>query len=86
MPLVRPVFEKMGSIVGSCIKGHKVDTIYLVGGTCCFEGVEKVLAKQLKTTVVKPDNPMLVTPLGIALGSTKQEKEANGSRDEDYDY
>ncbi|MEG0873774.1 MAG: ethanolamine utilization protein EutJ [Clostridiales bacterium] len=77
MPLVRPVFEKMGSIIGAAIKGHKVDTIYLVGGTCCFDGVENVLEKQLQTTVVKPDNPMLVTPLGIALGSVKASKEAN---------
>ena len=27
------------------------------------------MQKQLGITVVKPDNPMLVTPLGIALGS-----------------
>ena len=69
LPIVRPVFEKMGSIVKKSIEGHKVDTIYLVGGTCCFEGVEGVMQKQLGITVVKPDNPMLVTPLGIALGS-----------------
>lgn len=79
MPLVRPVFEKMGSIIGSSIAGHKVDTIYLVGGTCCFEGVEAVLEKQLQIKVVKPDNPMLVTPLGIALGSMIQ-----GQSEEQY--
>ncbi|MDO4541330.1 MAG: ethanolamine utilization protein EutJ [Bacillota bacterium] len=86
MPLVRPVFEKMGSIIGNSVKGHKVDTIYLVGGTCCFEGVEKVLEKQLKIRVVKPDNPMLVTPLGIALGSMKQGQQEDNGYNEDYDY
>lgn len=86
MPLVRPVFEKMGSIVRRCIEGYQIDTIYLVGGTCCFEGVEKVLQKQLKTTVVKPDNPMLVTPLGIALGSMKQGQAEESYYDDDYDY
>ena len=69
LPIVRPVFEKMATIVKNSIKGHKVDTVYLVGGTCCFEGVEGVMEKQLGITVVKPDNPMLVTPLGIAIGS-----------------
>ncbi len=74
MPMVRPVFEKMASIVKSSIKGHKIDTVYLVGGTCCFEGVEAVMEKQLGIKVVKPDNPMLVTPLGIALGSMREGK------------
>lgn len=86
MPLVRPVFEKMGSIIRSSINNHKVDTIYLVGGTCCFDGVEKVLEKQLKTTVVKPNNPMLVTPLGIALGSMKQSREDIKNNGDEYDY
>lgn len=72
MPIVRPVFEKMATIVNNSIKGHKVDTVYLVGGTCCFEGVEAVMEKQLGIKVVKPDNPMLVTPLGIALGSMRE--------------
>jgi ethanolamine utilization protein EutJ len=72
MPIVRPVFEKMATIVKNSIKGHKVDTVYLVGGTCCFDGVEAVMEKQLGIKVVKPDNPMLVTPLGIALGSMQE--------------
>ena len=79
MPIVRPVFEKMGCIIGNSIDGYKVDTVYLVGGTCCFEGVEAVLEKQLNIKVVKPDNPMLVTPLGIALGSMEQ-----GQSEEQY--
>ena len=82
MPMVRPVFEKMGTIVKQFIAGHEVDTIYLVGGTCCFEGVEAVMEKQLGITVVKPDNPMLVTPLGIALGSMLE-----GNKEKSlYDY
>lgn len=76
LPIVRPVFEKMATIVKNSIKGHKVDTVYLVGGTCCFEGVEGVMEKQLGITVVKPDNPMLVTPLGIALGSMREGSKA----------
>lgn len=85
-PIVRPVFEKMASIVKSSIDGYKVDTIYLVGGTCCFKGIERVMKKQLKIDVVKPDNPMLVTPLGIALGSMKQGKENHRELYGDDDY
>lgn len=85
MPMVRPVFQKMGSIVKKSIEGHKVDTIYLVGGTCCFEGVEGVMEKQLKIPVVKPDNPMLVTPLGIALGSMLQGSNEESLYYDDYD-
>ena len=81
MPMIRPVFDKMSTIVKSSIKGHKVDTIYLVGGTCCFEGVEDIMQKQLGITVLKPENPMLVTPLGIALGTMEL-----GNKEEQSDY
>lgn len=71
-PIVKPVMEKVASIVQRHIKGHRVDTVYLVGGTSCFEGLEKVIEKQLEIPVIKPSNPLLVTPLGIALGVQRQ--------------
>ncbi|WP_084295464.1 ethanolamine utilization protein EutJ [Desulfitibacter alkalitolerans] len=66
-PIVKPVVEKVAAIVQRHIKGHNVNTVYLVGGTSCFEGMEKVIEKELEIPVIKPDNPLLVTPLGIAL-------------------
>ena len=73
-PLIRPVFQKMASIVRTHLRGHAVDTLYLVGGTSTFPGVEEVMAEECGLAVVKPENPLLVTPLGIAL-SCRQEME-----------
>lgn len=69
LPVVRPVLEKMASIVQRHVKGYAIDNIYLVGGTCCLQGMEMIFQDYLKTPVHKPNNPFLVTPLGIALGS-----------------
>lgn len=66
-PLVRPVFQKMASIVKGCLKGFDVQTLYLVGGTSCFPGIEKVMEEETGLAVACPRNPLLVTPLGIAL-------------------
>lgn len=65
--VVRPVFEKMASIVEKQIQDKDVDIIYLVGGTCKMPGIEQVFKNQLGIEVVKPDNPLLVTPIGIAM-------------------
>lgn len=67
LPLIIPVFQKMASIVKRHVRGYPVDTIYLVGGTSCFPGIDKVIEGETGLTVEKPNNPMLVTPLGIAL-------------------
>ncbi len=66
--LITPVFEKMASIVNDHLKGQTVEKIYLVGGTSCFPGIEKVVEVETNIPTVKPVNPLLVTPLGIALG------------------
>lgn len=66
-PVVRPVLQKMGSIVAKHIEGRNISGIYLVGGTCCLVGMEKEIEKEVGIPVFKPDNPFLVTPLGIAL-------------------
>jgi len=65
--LVRPVFQKMASIVRHHLQEHPVKTLYLVGGTSCFPGIEEVMESETGLDVVKPDNPLLVTPLGIAI-------------------
>ena len=56
----------MATIVEKEIQGRDVDIVYLVGGTCMMPGVEDVFEKRLGIKVVKPDNPLLVTPIGIA--------------------
>jgi len=66
-PVVKPVVQKIAAIIRNHISSFKVDTLYLVGGSSCFTGIEDELAKELKVKVYKPDNPLLATPLGIAL-------------------
>lgn len=66
-PVVRPVIEKMATIINRHIEGRNVSDIYLVGGTCCLTGMEAVIARLTGKAVHKPSNPLLVTPLGIAL-------------------
>lgn len=65
--IVRPVIQKMASIVSHHIVDYEVKDIYLVGGTCCLLGIEDVFQKETGITTHKPTNPFLVTPLGIAM-------------------
>lgn len=69
---VRPVIQKMASIVKKHIDGREISSVYLVGGTCCLTGMEAVFEKELGIPVHKPANPFLVTPMGIALSSVAQ--------------
>ncbi|WP_372712542.1 ethanolamine utilization protein EutJ [Ilyobacter sp.] len=69
--IVKPVVEKMASIVKRFLSGYEVDTIYLVGGACTFRGFDSVFEKELGKKVVKTYKPLLVTPLGIALTKVK---------------
>lgn len=67
MPVLKPVVEKVASIINYHIKGHDVNQIVLVGGTSCLTGIEDIVEKQTGIPTYKPSNPMFVTPLGIAL-------------------
>lgn len=67
LPVVRPVVEKMASIVGRYINRDEIDTIYLCGGTCCLTGIEQIFEKQTGIRTIKPADPFLVTPAGIAM-------------------
>lgn len=66
-PIVAPVIQKVASIVKTHIEGRNVDTIYLVGGTCCLKGFETIIERETRVKTVKPSNPFLITPAGIAM-------------------
>ena len=70
--VVRPVIEKVSSIISRHIREYPVEEIYLVGGTCCLNGIEDIISKQTNLPTYKPQNPMFVTPLGIALNCTQE--------------
>jgi len=66
-PMVRPVMEKVGTIVARHIAAHNVDTIYMVGGTSNFKGIAQVVEQVTGVKTMVPVQPLFVTPLGIAM-------------------
>ena len=70
--VVKPVIEKMAAIVARFIQGYDVDVIYVVGGACSFKKFESVFEKETGVKTIKPKEPLLVTPLGIAMNCNKQ--------------
>ena len=68
--IIRPVVEKMATIVKKYIEDYDVHEIYVVGGACCFKEFEKIFEKEIKVKTIKPIEPLLVTPLGIAMNCT----------------
>ena len=72
LPVLKPVIEKVSSIISRHIEGREVDGIYLVGGTCCLTGIEGIIEKKTGIPTYKPGNPMFVTPLGIARNCRAQ--------------
>jgi ethanolamine utilization protein EutJ len=66
-PVVRPVMEKVASIIQKHIANYEVDHVYLVGGTCKYPGMAKVVQNFLQIECEVPDSPLFVTPLGIAM-------------------
>jgi ethanolamine utilization protein EutJ len=77
-PIIKPVMEKMASIVQRHITAAETEKLYLCGGTCCMTGIEQVFANQLGIPVVKPDKPLLITPIGIAMNCFTEGEENKG--------
>lgn len=65
--MVKPVIQKVASIIKNHIRNFEVNEVYLVGGTCCLEGIEKIVEAELQIPTLKPQDPLFVTPLGIAM-------------------
>ena len=69
LPVVRPVMEKVASIVVRSTRGWPVPLVCLVGGTVAFPGFAEVVAEHSGFDTVVPVSPLFVTPLGIALSA-----------------
>ena len=68
LPVVRPVIEKIASIVDACLqKFNDLTEVCLVGGTCELDGFAEIVQKSLHKRTFRPDYPRFTTPLGIAL-------------------
>jgi ethanolamine utilization protein EutJ len=66
LPLVRPVMEKVATIVARHTRGRHVPAVCLVGGSVAFPGFAEVVEEASGLAAVVPVSPLLVTPLGIA--------------------
>jgi ethanolamine utilization protein EutJ len=65
---VLPVAEKMAGIVARHIAPYDVKEAWLVGGAAGLSKIEDIFTGVLGVATSKPPYPMMVTPLGIALG------------------
>ena len=66
LPVVRPVMQKVASIILAATQGFPVSHVYLVGGSVAFPGFADVVAEATGLEVTVPVSPLFVTPLGIA--------------------
>ncbi|GEK27853.1 ethanolamine utilization protein EutJ [Furfurilactobacillus siliginis] len=66
-PVIRPVVEKMATIVDQVAEQRPVEPIVVVGGASNFSEFTTTMAKVLDQPVEGIINPEFVTPLGIAL-------------------
>lgn len=68
-PVIKPVMQKVAKIIQRHIGNYPVDTVYLVGGTSSNKYIDQVIGEELRLNIIKPINPFLVTPLGIAISA-----------------
>lgn len=72
-PIIRPVMEKVASIVARHIEayqaknGRQVERLVLVGGTSRFPRIAPVVETYTGIPTQVPERPLFVTPLGFAL-------------------
>jgi len=75
-PTLRPVMEKVGSIVNRHIQesGIRVENLTLVGGACAYRGMAGVIEEYTGLPTWVPDKPVFVTPIGIAMHDQEFER------------
>ncbi len=66
-PVIRPVMEKVGSIVTRHVRNKGVKELTLVGGTSSFPGMTKVIEEYTGIPTTMPEHPLFVTPIGMAM-------------------
>ena len=79
-PTIRPVMEKVASIVSRHIaiyqeeSGKKVEQLVLVGGTTQFPRIADVVEQYTGVPTSVPERPLFVTPLGFAMHDLANEE------------
>lgn len=69
LPIIKPVIDKVSTIIDRSIQGYDINEIILVGGSSSFTGIEEIIEKNLGIKTIKPVQPRYVTPIGIAIES-----------------
>ena len=64
--IIKPVLEKMASIVKTVLDDKDVKDLYLVGGASNFNGIEDLFEKITGIKTYRSEEALLVTPLGIS--------------------
>jgi len=64
---IRPTLERMATIAVNALGDREVPVVYLVGGSSSFSNAPEVFADRLGRPVVRPAEPLFVTPLGIPM-------------------
>ncbi|SBT13508.1 ethanolamine utilization protein EutJ [Vibrio celticus] len=69
--VVRPVVEKMASLVSMWLKSNSAEQLWLVGGASSFSEFAEVFTKVTGVESLAVPEPLLVTPLGIAMKASE---------------
>lgn len=72
-PVIKPVLEKVASIVARHIEGFQVPEIALVGGTSAFYRAAEVIEEYTGIPTWVPPHPALVTPIGMAMNNNPED-------------
>ncbi len=65
--VVRPVLERVATIVADHVRAHDIEQVALVGGTSAFHGFADVVTEVTGIPATVAPNPRFVTPLGVAM-------------------
>ena len=68
-PVVKPVLEKVASIVANHVEKFQIPEIALVGGTSAFYRAAEVVEEYTGIPTWVPEHPALVTPIGMAINN-----------------
>lgn len=72
--IIQPVVEKMASISKRHVEDFHIDTIYVVGGSSSFTRFTQVLETHTGIVSLRPEQPLFLTPLGIAMHSLEDSR------------
>jgi ethanolamine utilization protein EutJ len=72
-PALKPVMEKVSTIVKKHVADFKPRRIYLCGGSARFPGMDRVMSDVTGIPTIIPGEPLFVTPIGIAMHNVEGE-------------